>query len=134
MSTANRPIAVLDDSVEEAINKGQQVSKKHAGIFNRGIVRLPDKLKEAVDRIITDQTDGQLLEAAKKLNNHIAFKKPPLTAEEIENLKKECQRKVVNDNPVPGMKQQYPVVLHNYSIYLTLFFLLQMPNTWQLKT
>lgn len=103
MSTANRPIAALDTKVEEGINKGDVETRRHAGVYNRGIVRLPDELKEAVDRIIADRSSGQLKEGAYKLNNHIAFKKPPMTAEELEQLKVDCQKKVAEENPIPGL-------------------------------
>ena len=102
LSTANRPVAILEEQVEENLSKNEISVKKHPGVFNRGVVRLPDELKMAVDRVIADKSADNLVENGRELNNHIIYKKPPLSQEQLNQLKLECQEKVVSSNPIPS--------------------------------
>ena len=103
MSTSYRPLASLDQQVEERLNEPDSEIKvrRHPGVFNRGIVQLPDQLKEAVDNIITDKSVASLYNHAKELNYHLIYKKPPVSAEDLNSLKKTCREEVEKDFPIP---------------------------------
>ena len=103
MSTSYRPLAALDQQVEESLKESnsQVKTRRHPGVFNRDIVRLPDQLKEAIDKIIADKSVTALYQSAKELNNHLVFKKPPMRPEDLNNLKLSCREKIDESSPLP---------------------------------
>lgn len=103
LSSVQRPLASLDQSVEED-GCSQNGVDKNPGATSRGAVRLPVELRKAVDKIIADKSPRVLLREAKKLKHHLDNKKPPLSHEEKESIQTECEIKFNREKPPPGKK------------------------------
>jgi len=95
-SSSIRPLAKLDTRVEDEINQGQVKPKSHHGIFNRGVSQLPEKLLNAISKIVEDISDKSLLQESRKLNNHLIFKKPPLSPDDMNAIRMETEQEVRN--------------------------------------
>ena len=110
LSSSSRPIAnfepFIDDNVITSQNQQSQnnyVSVKHSGMLgNRSTVRLPDSLVEAAEKIAENRNDQNLKKIAKYLNDHLVFKKPPLTQSQIKELEANCAELIHSIHPLPG--------------------------------
>ena len=119
LSNMQRPVASLDQSVEEDGCPSEKVAK-NPGATSRGAVRLPTELRKAVDKIIADQSPAVLMREALKLRHHLDNKKPPLSQEEIESIRAVCENKLNMEKPPPGNKLLSALLPHIYSSLLTL--------------
>jgi hypothetical protein len=96
-SSSSRPIAKFDKDIE-TLRLNPQV--KHLGVFNHSAVKLPEQLKKAIEKILISCPDASLTQNAEILNNHLIFKKPPLTETKLNEIKVTCTEKV--SHPFPG--------------------------------
>ena len=97
MSTPFRPKVVLDQQLKEQLTDSSLNAKarRHPGIVHLKTVRLPDSFYDAVNKVVTDRSLKDLTRRASELNNHLVFKKPPLTDEDLEQVRAAVNRKVV---------------------------------------
>lgn len=106
LSSSSRPVAKFDENLEEIVNTSKiskdRKSNRLTGVFDRRPVQLPRLLKEAVDNIIKKTSDGNLFENAKNLNDHLVFKKPPLTSSKLKEIESQCTQKVLTKFPPLG--------------------------------
>ena len=105
MSTCHRPKIELDKDVEEKLSDPsfKMKARKHPGTFNCGVISLPVQLQEAIARVINDKSEKDLLKRAEMLNNHLKFKKPPLTAEQERKIRDEIRQKIAASDLVKGV-------------------------------
>ena len=87
MSTSFRPKVVLDRELKEKIYAAELKPRKHPGIMNKKVVRLPQSLIKAVDTIVSDKSRKDLVNRATELNNQLNFKRAPLEENELEDIK-----------------------------------------------
>ncbi len=101
-SSLSRPIAKFEQFVEDGDSQTSATSKQkqHPGIVNHSSVILPERLKEAVDKILNSSSDANLLQNAKILKYHLAFKKPPLTENQLKEIESSCATKLVTTHPL----------------------------------
>ena len=116
-----RPLVKLDVKLENEINDGEVKARKHHGVFNRGVSRLPDKLMAAIGKIVQDLPDKNLLQEARKLNNHLIFKKPQLTDDEMNAIKLNIETEILAKSPAEGCSVIYFQLkkrLNHFSMFL----------------
>lgn len=92
-----RPIAKFDNSVNRDSNCPtlELLEKEnHFGIKSHNVVKLPERLKEAVDKILGSCQDGNLIKNSEILNHHLIFKKPPLTQSKLKEIEVSCTERV----------------------------------------
>ena len=101
-SSSLRPLAKFEQIVEDYLDKNKERQKQLPGVFNTGsTVILPERLKEAVDTILNSSSDTNLYQNAKILNNHLVFKKPPLTENQLKEIESACAAKLAETHPLP---------------------------------
>jgi hypothetical protein len=87
MSTSFRPKVVLDRELREKINTAELKPRKHPGIMNQKVVRLPQTFLQAVDTIVSDKSKKDLVNRAAVLSNQLNFKRAPLEENDLEDIK-----------------------------------------------
>lgn len=103
LSSLQRPVASLDKSIEkDADSETSSKQLKNPGATSRGIIRLPAELRRAIDKLIGGQSPAVLLREAQKLRNHLNYKKPPLSQEEVANIRAQAEDKLNREKPPPG--------------------------------
>jgi len=93
LSTSSRPIAKFDvssDKDSDIQTPELNPKVKHLGVFNHSTVKLPEQLKKAIDKILSSCSDSNLARNAEILENHLIFKKPPLTETKLQEIKVKC--------------------------------------------
>jgi len=98
-----RPLVKLDAQVEDDVDQRGVKPKNHRGIFNRGVSRLPEKLLNAISKTIESMSNKSLLQESKKLNNHLIFKKPPLSADDIDAIKRSIEMEIHGDSSLDDL-------------------------------
>lgn len=106
LSSSSRPVAKFDQCVENEFNTvtSEPRRRKHPGVFNRRTVQMPERLKNAAEKIIKNTSaDDNLLESAKNLKNHLVFKKAPLSEFCVKEIEAKCTKKVLATYPSLGI-------------------------------
>lgn len=113
-SSSTRPIAKFEQCIEEPVqDNNKSKGSKHPGSFHQRVVCLPEKLREAVDKLLGNSSDSNLFKNAKVLNYHLMFKKPPLSEAQLKAIQISCTEKLASSYNMPGM----------YEINLYFFFI-----------
>lgn len=104
LSSSSRPVAEFDQCIDDYSNiETSETRRKHPGAFDRRIVQLPERLKNAAEKIIQNTSaDGNLSQLAKNLENHLVFKKAPLSESCFNGIKAKCTEKVLASYPIIG--------------------------------
>ncbi|XP_057381358.1 methyltransferase-like protein 17, mitochondrial [Daphnia carinata] len=101
-----RPIAKFDHPVNRDSNcPTLELPQKDSsfGIKSHNIVKLPERLKEAVDKILGSYQDRNLINNSESLNHHLIFKKPPLTESQLKQIEVSCTERVSATHLFPDM-------------------------------
>lgn len=114
-----RPLVKLDAQVEDDVDQRGVKPKNHRGIFNRGVSRLPEKLLNAISKTIESMSNKSLLQESKKLNNHLIFKKPPLSADDIDAIKRSIEMEIHGDSSLDGCSF---LLLFSFFIFIQICF------------
>lgn len=104
LSSSSRPIAKFDQCVEDHFTSVTSEPKKRnpPGGLDRRTVQLPERLKKAAEKIINTLVNENLIQNAKALNNHLVFKKAPLSESSLKEIEAKCTEKVLATYPAFG--------------------------------